>query len=85
LKVARLHRESELSAACDRIVTRLSQRAYIQCATQTHDKQYVLYATGCNWKNMVVETECVLPARANRIEKSDADFALFVHVARCMG
>lgn len=31
---------------------------------------------------MVVETGRVLPARANRIEKSDADFALFVHIAR---
>lgn len=40
------------------------------------------YAAGCNWKNMVVETGRVLPVRENRIEKSDADFALFVHVTR---
>lgn len=34
---------------------------------------------------MVVETGRVLPVRANRIEKSDADFALFVHVTQFMG
>jgi len=51
----------------------------------THGKQYALYAIGCNWKNMVVETGRVLSVRANRIEKSDADFALFVHVARFTG
>lgn len=55
---------------------------YIRRAMQAHGKQYALYATDCNWKNMTVGSGRVLPVRANRIEKSDVNFALFAHVTR---